>query len=619
MPGPQVRIADVTLRSLSRISPATHASTGLILPAVEALSEAGFASIEVWGDVPVAHSLSVWNESPWERLRAICAKVSSGSTQMQLAGSCLVGTRPRAAPVVREFVARAVECGVRSFLVYEPLNDEAGLEAMVAACRESGAQVRLAVVHPSGIEGSERRTVALAARLVAMGPDAVCLKTAAALGPYKAPELVRALSEVVPMTLEVDLDNAGGLAGLTSALCADSGADLIYASTAPSWLDPAAVPVAAVLNVLEEGGFATGLQAQAVAEAAERFASRSAPGDFEILAGLDLAADWPEVLQIPAAVVQQLAARLREQGALERLREVVHETVAVRKDMGAESLVPPLAQVAGAQAVLNILYGRRWQLVPDEMRAYLRGAYGRPPTAPSAEVVSAVLGVSGEEGEHDLAGEPLPTGPEAHAFDSDPAAGEEQISREDAILLQLAPEEAQAFLQRRRSRFRLEGEPAPQDGQRNAFADVDSWEDLGPDRLRELVGILESSDVEELTLETQGAKVSLRKAGAPAVPVPAAPSPSAPEPPAIDLQEGERPVTASMVGTFYRGSSPEAPPYVVQGQHVAAGDVLCVLEAMKLLNEVLAEADGTITSILVEDGAAVEYGQPLFLVMPDSA
>lgn len=619
MPGPQVRIADVTLRSLSWVSPATHGSTGRVLPVLEALSGAGFASIEVWGDLPVAHALGVWNESPWERLRAICAQVGTDSAQMQLAGSCLVGTRPRSLKLVREFVSQAVDCGVGSFLVYEPLNDEAGLERAIATCREAGALVHVAVVHAGGTEEAAERTVGLAGRLADLGPDGICLKTASALGPHKAPALVRELRRVVPMALEVDLDNAGGLAALTSALCADAGADLIYASTAPSWLDPAAVPVAVILNVLDEGGFAACLRAPAVAEAAARFASLSAPGDFEILAGLDLAADWPEVLQIPAVVVHQLAARLREQGALERLRKVVDEFIAVRRDMGVEGLVPPLAQVAGAQAVLNVLYGRRWHLVSDEMRAYLRGAYGPPPAEPSAEVVSAVLGTSGEvvapEGfDEDLTG----PGPEPGGAGAPSAADEAHVSPEDTILLELAPEEAWAFLGRRQARFRLEPGHGEVEEEGTAYRAAETWDELGPDRIRELVGILEASDVEELTIETQRAKVSLRKAGAPVATPSSTPAPTPVEATAPEPASGERAVTAPTVGTFYRGPSPEAPPYVVQGQHVTVGDVLCVLEAMKLMNEVVAEVDGTIAAILVEDGAGVEYGQPLFLIMPDS-
>jgi oxaloacetate decarboxylase alpha subunit len=603
-----VGIADVTLRSLSRVVPAAHGSVGRVLPVVEELDAAGFALIDVWGDLSVAHCLSVWNESPWERLRAICARVEHAAAQMQLAGSCLVGTRPRPAAVVREFVAHAVDCGVRSFLVYEPLNDERNLERWLTACHDAGAQVRLAVVHPGATAGPADDTTALAARLAALGPEGICLKTGAALGPHKAPALVRELREAVSVPLEIDLDNAGGLAALTAALCADAGADIIYASTAPAWLDPAAVPVAVVMNVLQEGGLSSGLVPQAVAQAAERFASLGSPGDFEILAGLDLAADWPEVLQIPAAVVHQLAVRLREQGALERLREVVDETIAVRRDMGAKILVPPLSQVAGAQAVLNVLYGRRWQLVPDEMRAYLRGAYGAPPAPISSEVLAAVLDRWG------IAAEDRPVEPP-----DEPAveAGRPAPTPEDALLLKLVPSEAEAFFERRRSRFSLEG-GADAEGGGDVVTAVNSWEDLGPERVRELVGILESSDVEELTVETGGTKVSLRKAGGPAPPAyhpPTAPASSAPA--EAEEAAGGRTVTASMVGTFYRSPSPDAPPYVVQGQHVEAGDVLCLLEAMKLLNEVLAEVGGTITAVLVEDGAAVEYGQPLFVIEPD--
>lgn len=661
MAGGEVRVGDVTLRSLTRVAtPLSNGRLGHVLPIVEALDEAGFATIDVWGDLSVAQTLKWLNESPWERLRTLCARLNRTTPQMCLAGACLVGLKPRSEGIVREFIGRAAACGVRCLLIYEPLNDVELLERGLAIGRAAGVQVSLGVVHPDGHNDGLERTAALVRRLVNLQPDGVCVKTGGVLGPVRGRILVEALRPMVPMRLELDLDNAGGIGGFTAGACAVAGADVIYASTAGPWLDPGAVPLSAVMATLRDVGIDHGLDSASVAEAAHRFASLRNTNASSLVDRLGVSSYWPEVVELPAGVLPRLAVRLEEQGALERLREAVSEVLLIRAEMGAEALVGPLVELAATQAVLNVLYGRRWQVVPDEMRDYLRGAYGRPSRPISPEVLLGVLGEPAtredEDAEIPAVAEP-PLREDAGLKESEAMGGSRpepvgnvltsaaasaalgSTASEESLLLELAPEEARAFLASRETLVRLTSEFSGDEQEQETVPGLDSWERFGPEELRQLVSILETSEVEELTIETAGAKVSLRKAASPSTPVgglPMAPagatgasaSPGSGLAPAHisdlggreeafseeALAEGEVMVKAPMVGTFYRGPSAEAPPFVVQGQRVAAGDPLCILEAMKLLNEVVAEVSGVVGAILVEDGAPVEYGQPLFIL-----
>jgi len=545
---------------------------------------------------------------------------------MELAGASLVGIRPYPRRLMREFVARAAECGVRAFLVYEPLNELGGLESALEICRGLGVEIKLGLVHGEGKSGAAR-TVELAERLQALKPDAVCLKTGNGLGPAALQTLVEQVRRAVSVPLEVDVDNAGGLGAFSAALSVPAGADLVYAAASPAWMDPAAVSVATVRNVLEKAGAVTGLQASLVARVTEQFGALGQIEDGQVTVALELAGHWPEALELPAGTLQRLALRLEQQGALPRLGEVVRETLDVLADMGMSTAVWPLAEIAAAQAVLNVLYGRRWHIVPDEMRAYLRGAYGSPLRPVAPEVLRAVLGPETPEAgevEQGGEGERSTTGSAAATM----GAPSEGMEAEDALLLELAPEEARMFLGRRADLARVATETSRGQGETEGLEAIEEWERFGPDELRELVAIFEASEVEELTVETAGAKVSLRKAGSPSASPEGAVSGSATvlaeglAAPGlgsgavleIPVKESEHVVRAPMVGTFYRGPSPEAPPLVVQGQRVAAGDPLCVLEAMKLLNEVVADVSGVVAAILVEDGAPVEYGQPLFVI-----
>jgi oxaloacetate decarboxylase (Na+ extruding) subunit alpha len=305
---------------------------------------------------------------------------------------------------------------------------------------------------------------------------------------------------------------------------------------------------------------------------------------------------------LPAGLVAELDARLREHGSADRLDEVLGELTAIRGECGWPPLASPIGQVLGSQALLHVLAAQRWRFVVDELRDLVEGRYGTTPGEIDPTVRRAVqlLGDGVEESE-----EP----PEALEEVREDAKGLAS-SEEELLLLALYGEEAEPLLRSVRARGRR---------------DESETAGLAPseaERLREIIRVVQESGIGEVTIEEGEMRVTVRRAEEPgdtevvAVPVPTAPVHEEPdgatEPPSNDVIRVESP----MVGTFYRAPQPGAPAFVEEGDTVELGQTLCILEAMKLMNEVKAEAEGVVRRICVENAAPVQYGDLLFELEP---
>jgi len=625
-----VGLADISLRSLVNLHSPAHTSVASLARALRALDKIGLRCIEPWGGMTVDHVLGELGEDPWDRLASVSKHVVDTPLRLCLRGRCLLGFRPYPWPVVEHFLHRAVDSGISWFLITEPLNDAEALGRLTTMVREPGARLSLTLAHPGDDVCDDACTARLAAQLAGLGPDSLCLRMPRGVTHDSAACLVAAARRVVSMPLEVDFDNGNGLAVLAVLAAIDAGANVVHVSAAPRLLDASALPVGQLLGALRPTGAEAPVDFDAVVSAVEALSSLGSGGEAAQMASADLqtalaATDFRRLTEVPGALVTQLGKRLLEHGGVSRLPEVLSEVGRVCAEVGRPPLVAPVGQIVGTQAVLNTVYGARWQVIPDEMKALLRGEYGTPPVAPAAEIVEALLGLP--DAYVDTSSE---TAPEPGCA-SETSAG--SVSDADALLLALAPATAPAFLAKREAAREVDLSLLPLSHEERRGWE-DQWRDFGPDRVRDLVALLEASSVDELTVESGDTKVTVRRSAAgvgvsPSTAGPAVPSPSAmaaadtagPEagadesrPPDADLPEGRIIIRASMVGTFYRASAPGADPFVEVGSRVERGDVLCVLEAMKLMNELVAETSGTIAAILVSDGTAVEYGQPLFLL-----
>ncbi len=595
-------LVDTTIRLLSQEPLAGRMPTADLFRLAELLDGVGFAYLEVSGGGVFDSAVRRGVESPWERIRALKARTKT-PLGMALRGRFLVGSRPVGGDFARRFVASAAESGIDVFRLEDPLNDVSNLreagEAIVAAEREFDA----GLIYSPGQGGETEPLIEQAKKLPELGAARVLLHDpSSALEPHRANELVAALAEGSGLPVGLYCQGAGG-SGLAAALeAARAGADLMACAVYPIALMLHRVSGESLASALSGAGMDTGVDAAALWHAAELVDEFI--GDDPVTPLAPRIAVRAAQHELPAGLVASIDMRLRAYGATDRLDEVLDELAVIRGESGSPPLAAPIGQILASQAIVHVLSATRYQTVVDELRDLLQGRFGTPPGQIDSTVQRAVTLVAGDA---DMRDDPI-------VLDElrDEAKGL-AASEEELLLLALFGDEAEPLL--RAIRERSSGEESLLGG---------GVDQTRAERIREVVRIVQETGIAEISVEEEGTRVSVRRTEEPA-PVEAAPA-SAGEPlstdmsvePAVDEPptDGAIRVEAPMVGTFYRASQPGAPPFVEVGDAVAAGQTLCILEAMKLMNEVKAEVEGVVRMIHVQNGQPVEFGQALFDLEP---
>jgi oxaloacetate decarboxylase alpha subunit len=594
-------LVDTTIRLLSQEPLAGRVPTAELLRLASILDGAGFAYLEVSGGGVFDSSVRRGVESPWERIRALEARTTT-PLAMALRGRFLVGSRPVGADFVRRFVASAAESGIQVFRLHDPLNDVSNLreagEAIAAAEREFDA----GLVYGSGAAGEMEDLVDQAKRLPELGATRVLIHDpSGALEPHRAQELVAAVREASGLPVGLYCQGAAG-SGLAAALEAvRAGADLIACALYPLALTLHRVSGEAVAAALAGLGQDPGVDVEALWEASEVVDDYI--GDEPVTPVAPRIAVRAAEHRLPSSLVAALDTHLRAQAAGDRLDDVLGELERVREESGRPPLASPIGQILGSQALLNVLSANRYGTMVDELRLLLAGAYGSPPGEFDPTVRRAA----------ELLSDGRP--PEDEPVDLDRVREEFSglaTSDEELLLAALFGEEARPLLETIRGRHA---------GDELATSGVDQ---ARAERIRELVRIVQESGVGEITIEESGMRVSVRRTPDPIEPVLAAAAAAPAEPqlaePVIPVApagaDGMIRVESPMVGTFYRASQPGAPPFVEEGDAVSPGQTLCILEAMKLMNEVKAEREGIVRAIHVGNAEPVEFGQLLFELEP---
>ena len=607
----RIRITDTTLRDAHQSLWATRMRTADMLPILPALDDVGFHSLEVWGGATFDASLRYLDEDPWERLRVIKRHVVRTPLQMLLRGQNLVGYRHYGDDIVRRFVHKSAENGIDIFRVFDALNDARNFETAAAAIKETGKHFQAAVVYTISPVHSLDHYVDVAHQLVEMGADSLCIKDMAALlSPFYAEQLIARLKAEIDLPLQLHCHYIGGLAPMTYLKAIEAGVDVIDTATVPLAFGNSQPATEMVVTALIGTPYDSELDLEKLFAIAKYFEG------VRIQEGFDRGVTSLTHMQVyshqvPGGMISNLQSQLTDQGALARLPEVLEEIPIVRAEVGFPPLVTPLSQIVGTQAVLNVLSGKRWHIVPDEMKAYLRGRYGQAPGPVSAEILERVLGE-----EKPISGRPAELVTET-LEDFRTEIGDLARSEEDLLSFALFPQTARAYLERHR--IGPEGDVFGTHDQYLSRLVGSELSEEGADRVREILGMVESSEATEVTIEEGDLKVTVRKSvpSDAAVEAPPGATAASGSPPTDQEQaNGYHVVRSPMVGTFYRASSPSAPPFVEIGASVATGQTLCILEAMKLMNELAADVDGVVREIAVEDGQAVQYGQALFHIEP---
>jgi oxaloacetate decarboxylase alpha subunit len=586
------KLVDATIRILGQEPLAGAVPTSVLLELAEILDRAGFAYLEIAGGGVFDSAVHRGVESPWERIRAIKARTKT-PLAMAVRGHFLVSSRPVGGDLVRRFVEAAAASGIEVFRLHDPLNDPDNLRDAAEAILAAGLTFDVGILYGS----SRREAVAdTARRLPEIGASRILLHDpAGVLQPHRAGELVGELREISHLPVGLYSQGAGRNA-LSSALEAvRAGADLIACAVYPVALAGHRISAESAAEALAGIGHDPGVDVDVLWEAADLVDDHI--GDTPVAPLVPRIAARAARRKMPVAIVSAVDGQLRARGAGGRLDEVLEELDRVRQEAGSPPLAAPIGQIIASQALVNVLGANRYGTIVDELRDLVRGRFGHTPGPIDPALARAA----------DLLGN---GGVAEDVLDLDALRDEAKglaTTDEELLLLALFGSEAEPLL--RSIRQRASGDDSLATGADQAREE----------RIREVVRIVEESEIDEITVEEDGMRVRVRRTAEAATgtfPV------SGPSPPTgthelpVRAAHGILRVESPMVGTFYRGSAPGGLPFVEEGDPVVAGQTLCILEAMKLMNEVKSEIEGIVVKFHVANAEPVEYGQLLVELEP---
>nr|WP_067286183.1 sodium-extruding oxaloacetate decarboxylase subunit alpha [Marinobacterium profundum] len=591
----KVNVTDVILRDAHQSLIATRMRTEDMLPICDKLDQVGYWSLEVWGGATFDACVRFLKEDPWERLRQLKAALPNTRLQMLLRGQNLLGYRHYADDVVEAFVERAAANGIDVFRVFDALNDLRNLETAIKAVKKAGKHAQGTICYTTSPAHTTKLFVKQAKALQKMGADSIALKDMAGLlTPYATYELVKAIRKAVKLPIFIHSHNTAGIAAQCQLKAIEAGAEHIdTAISAFAWgtSHPATESQVAALR---DSPWDTGLDLELLQEIGDYFREvRKKYHQFESeFTREDVGV---QINQVPGGMMSNLANQLKEQNALGRIREVFAEIPRVREDLGFPPLVTPTSQIVGTQAVLNVLSGKRYNTITNEVKRYLAGGYGQPPAEVNKELQKQAIG-NGEINE----GRPADQLP-AEMARLKKEIGDLAQSPEDVLTFAMFQDIGRQFLSERRdgtlkpevlqgieSKSRASGEGVPTEFKIDLHGETYEIAVTGVGTLDSgkrhifmtLDGMPEEVVFEPLNLYVAGAASDRAKATSPGH------------------------VTTAMPGNI-------VDVLVSVGDTVTAGQAILVTEAMKMETEVQAPIAGTIKAVNVAKGDRITPGEIL--------
>lgn len=618
----KLQIMDTTIRDGQQSLWATRMPIGDMLPILPKMDRVGYWAIEAWGGATFDTCLRFLDENPWDRLRSIKSKTPNTRLSMLSRGQNLVGYKHYSKDVVNRFIAAAHRNGIDVFRVFDALNDIRNVVDNAEAIKACGGHFEGAISYTLSPVHTLDSFLEYGQQLKDLGADSIAIKDMAGmLTPYRTERIVKAFNAEIGLPIHVHCHYVGGMAPANYLKAAEAGAAIVDTASAPLAFGNSQPAVEMLVAAMQESRYDTGLDLGLLFEISEYWEEVRKRGHYKRgVSSLTHMKVYSH--QVPGGMMSNLMSQLEIQNAIDRLDDVMEEIPRVRAEVGYPPLVTPLSQIVGTQAVFNVLTGKRWSVVSKEMKDYICGYYGKAPGPMSPEVVNRVVGESDIMLDPDVAPGSLVTTTFAELEEE---IGDLAKTEEDVLMYALFPNEARTYLSKHRTSekvdFLLEEE--------SSNTKEDDYVDIN--QIRELVRVAEESGVGEIVVEEEGARIAVRMpaavAAAPAAPVaaaaPAAPAPAA-APAAAPASAASHPanwycVTSPMVGTFYAAPAPGEPAFVQVGDEVAANQTLCIVEAMKLMNEIGAEEMGTVREVCVEDATPVEFGTPLFYIEPHAS
>ncbi|WP_448683610.1 sodium-extruding oxaloacetate decarboxylase subunit alpha [Pseudomonas nicosulfuronedens] len=375
----KVTVTDTILRDAHQSLLATRMRTEDMLPICDKLDQVGYWSLEVWGGATFDACVRFLKEDPWERLRKLKAALPNTRLQMLLRGQNLLGYRHYSDDVVRAFVAKAAVNGIDVFRIFDAMNDVRNLRVSIEAVKAAGKHAQGTIAYTTSPVHTIDAFVAQGKAMADMGVDSIAIKDMAGLlTPYATGELVKALKDALPLDVVVHSHDTAGVASMCQLKAVENGADRIDTAISSMAWGTSHPGTESMVAALRDTPFDTGLDLELIQEIGMYFhAVRKKYHQFESeFTGVDTRV---QVNQVPGGMISNLANQLKEQGALNRMPEVLAEIPRVREDLGFPPLVTPTSQIVGTQAFFNVLAGERYKTITNEVKLYLQGRYGKAP------------------------------------------------------------------------------------------------------------------------------------------------------------------------------------------------------------------------------------------------
>ncbi|MCW8906873.1 MAG: sodium-extruding oxaloacetate decarboxylase subunit alpha [Sedimenticola sp.] len=583
-------ITEVVLRDAHQSLFATRLRIEDMLPIASKLDQMGYWSLETWGGATFDACIRFLGEDPWERLRQLKKAMPNTPQQMLFRAQNILGYRHYADDVVERFVERAAANGMDVFRIFDAMNDLRNLETAIKATLKVGKHAQGTISYTVSPVHDTAYWLDMAKRLEDMGSTSICIKDMAGLlKPYVAFDLVSKLRETVSIPLALHCHATTGLSTATIVKAAEAGIDMVDSSISSMSMTYGHSPTESVVSILEGTDRETGLDITALEEIAAYFREvRKKYAKFEgSLKGVD---SRILVAQVPGGMLTNMENQLKEQGAADKLDAVLEEIPRVRQDLGYIPLVTPTSQIVGTQSVLNVLSGERYKNITKETAGVLKGEYGATPAPVNQELQARVL-----EGAEPVTCRPADLiEPEMDSLtrEFEGLVKEHGIevadeAVDDVLIYALFPQIGLKFLQNRGNPDAFEAAP-----------------DAARDKVAEKPAAAGGSGqkpaaAESYTVNVNGKSYSVTvSAGGEIQQV--APTSTAP---AAAETTGEA-IPAPLAGNIFK-------VHVAVGQTINAGDVIMIMEAMKMETEVRAPRGGVISSIVAKEGEAVQVGDPL--------
>ncbi|NMF50276.1 sodium-extruding oxaloacetate decarboxylase subunit alpha [Pseudoalteromonas arctica] len=587
----KLKLTELVLRDAHQSLLATRMRLDDMLPIASKLDDAGYWSIESWGGATFDSCIRYLGEDPWERIRALKKAMPNTKQQMLLRGQNLLGYRHYADDVVEKFVERAHKNGVDVFRIFDAMNDVRNLETAIKAAIKVGAHAQGTISYTVSPVHTLEMWLTLAKQLEDLGCHSICIKDMAGLlKPYDAEKLIKALKETVSVPIAMQCHATTGLSTATYQKAIDAGIDMLDTAISSMSMTYGHTATETIVSIVEGTERDTDLDLNHLEEIAAYF--RDVRKKYAAFEGSLKGVDGRILLaQVPGGMLTNMENQLKEQGAADKLNEVLLEIPRVREDLGFLPLVTPTSQIVGTQAVLNVLTGERYKTITKETAGVLKGEYGLTPAPMNKELQERVL-----DGAEVITCRPADNiAPELATLEAEllKEAQEQGLTLaddqiDDVLTYALFPQVGLKFIKNRNNPDAFEPVPCVEDKSskapsrstsNNNGVKAEQYSVKVDGKVYDVV-VAQGGELKEVTLKD-----------------------SEHIPQSASVASGET-LNAPLAGNIFKIK-------VKAGQVVNEGDVVIIMEAMKMETEIRATHTGTIAEVLVSEGDAVTTGDAM--------